>query len=164
MKTKHLALALAAALACPTLVHAQQAEGARATATDDTPESDARRVETPDPQLPTVTVVGVRVIPLPRADAVRADAALAAGAAASSDTAQLLRGIPGLSLQAGGGVSSGSGRPWPTSQNGQRRVHLSPMIMNVAVPLPKHSPMFGHEASSHTECSLCSPMIHSCVG
>ena len=80
MKTKHLALALAAALACPTLVHAQQAEGARATATDDTPESDARRVETPDPQLPTVTVVGVRVIPLPRADAVRADAALAAGA------------------------------------------------------------------------------------
>ena len=38
----------------------------------------------------------------------------------------------------------------------QRRVHLSPMIMNVAVPLPKHSPMFGHEASSHTECSLCS--------
>ena len=86
MKTKHLALALAAALACPTLVHAQQAEGARATATDDTPESDARRVETPDPQLPTVTVVGVRVIPLPRADAVRADAALAAGAAASSDT------------------------------------------------------------------------------
>ena len=106
MKTKHLALALAAALACPTLVHAQQAEGARATATDDTPESDARRVETPDPQLPTVTVVGVRVIPLPRADAVRADAALAAGAAASSDTAQLLRGIPGLSLQAGGGVSS----------------------------------------------------------
>jgi hypothetical protein len=25
--------------------------------------------------------------------------------------------------------------------------------MNVAVPLPKHSPMFGHEASSQTVCS-----------
>jgi len=56
----------------------------------------------------------------------------------------------------GSSRSSGSGRPWPTSQNGQRRVHLSPMIMKVAVPLPKHSPMFGHEASSHTVCSLCS--------
>ena len=50
--------------------------------------------------------------------------------------------------------SSGSGRPWPTSQNGQRRVHLSPMIMKVAVPLPKHSPMLGHEASSQTVTSL----------
>ncbi|KDB94039.1 phosphoglycolate phosphatase, partial [Bordetella bronchiseptica D989] len=46
--------------------------------------------------------------------------------------------------------------PWPTSQNGQRRVHLSPMIMKVAVPLPKHSPMFGQDASSHTVCRLCS--------
>ena len=51
------------------------------------------------------------------------------------------------------------GRPWPTSQNGQRRVHLSPMIMNVAVPLPKHSPMFGQLASSQTVCSLCSRRI-----
>ena len=71
MKTKHLALALAAALACPTLVHAQQAEGARATATDDTPESDARRVETPDPQLPTVTVaVSYTHLTLPTSDLV----------------------------------------------------------------------------------------------
>ena len=51
-------------------------------------------------------------------------------------------------------TSSGSGRPWPTSQNGQRRVHLSPMIMKVAVPLPKHSPMLGQLASSHTVTSL----------
>ena len=51
-------------------------------------------------------------------------------------------------------ASSGSGRPWPTSQNGQRRVHLSPMIMKVAVPLPKHSPMLGQEASSHTVTKL----------
>ena len=47
-------------------------------------------------------------------------------------------------------VSRGSGRPWPTSQKGHRRVHLSPMIMNVAVPLPKHSPIFGQLASSQT--------------
>ena len=33
------------------------------------------------------------------------------------------------------------------------------MIMKVAVPLPKHSPMFGHDASSHTVCSLCSRRI-----
>src|ERR1700710_3026918 len=53
-------------------------------------------------------------------------------------------------------TSSGSGRPWPTSQKGQRRVHLSPMIMKVAVPLPKHSPMFGQDASSQTVCRLLS--------
>ena len=56
-------------------------------------------------------------------------------------------------------ASSGSGRPWPTSQNGQRRVHLSPMIMKVAVPLPKHSPMLGQEASSHTVFRLLSRRI-----
>ncbi|MCY1411612.1 hypothetical protein D9M71_270010 [compost metagenome] len=29
------------------------------------------------------------------------------------------------------------------------------MIMNVAVPPEKHSPRFGHDASSHTLCNLC---------
>ncbi len=48
----------------------------------------------------------------------------------------------------------GSGWPWPTSQNGQRRVQMSPRIMKVAVPRPKHSPMFGQVASSQTVCSL----------
>ena len=33
------------------------------------------------------------------------------------------------------------------------------MIMNVAVPLLKHSPMLGHDASSHTVCSRCSRRI-----
>src|ERR1700743_1576040 len=33
------------------------------------------------------------------------------------------------------------------------------MIMNVAVPLPKHSPIFGQLASSHTVCRLCSRRI-----
>ena len=55
----------------------------------------------------------------------------------------------------GSSVSSGFGRPWPTSQNGQRRVQMSPMIMKVAVPPEKHSPRFGQDASSHTLCSLC---------
>ena len=56
----------------------------------------------------------------------------------------------------GSPASGGAGRPCATSQNGQRRVHKSPRIMNVAVPLPKHSPMLGQEASSHTVCSLFS--------
>lgn len=51
--------------------------------------------------------------------------------------------------------SSGFGRPWATSQNGQRRVHSRPMIMKVAVPWAKHSPIFGHEASSHTVFNRC---------
>ena len=49
--------------------------------------------------------------------------------------------------------SRGAGRPCATSQNGQRRVQMSPMIMKVAVPCEKHSPMLGQEASSHTVCS-----------
>ena len=52
--------------------------------------------------------------------------------------------------------SGGCGRPWATSQKGQRRVHRSPSTMKVAVPLPKHSPMFGHEASSQTVCRRAS--------
>jgi len=40
--------------------------------------------------------------------------------------------------------------PWPTSQKGQRRVHISPIIINVAVPPLKHSPRLGQLASSHT--------------
>src|SRR5258706_740236 len=32
---------------------------------------------------------------------------------------------------------------------------MSPRIMNVAVPLPKHSAMFGHDASSQTVCRFC---------
>src|SRR5471032_1828145 len=55
----------------------------------------------------------------------------------------------------GSSTSRAFGRPWPTSQNGQRRVQMSPMIMKVAVPPEKHSPRFGQEASSQTLCSLC---------
>ena len=59
---------------------------------------------------------------------------------------------------AGSSVSSAFGRPWATSQNGQRRVQMSPMIMNVAVPLPKHSDRFGQLASSQT---VCRPLARS---
>src|SRR5712671_423277 len=56
----------------------------------------------------------------------------------------------------GSSASGASGLPCATSQNGQRRVQMSPRIMKVAVPLPKHSPMLGQDASSHTVCSFCS--------
>src|SRR3990172_10014613 len=59
----------------------------------------------------------------------------------------------------GSSGSGGRGRPCATSQNGQRRVQRSPRIMKVAVPLPKHSAMFGQDASSQTVCSFCSRRI-----
>jgi hypothetical protein len=49
-----------------------------------------------------------------------------------------------------GSSGSGAGRPWATSQKGQRRVQTSPRIMKVAVPWLKHSPRLGHWASSQT--------------
>ena len=52
--------------------------------------------------------------------------------------------------------SSGSlcvGWPVLTLQKPQRRVQVSPRIMNVAVPDCQHSPMFGQAASSQTVCS-----------
>ena len=55
----------------------------------------------------------------------------------------------------GSSMSRALGLPCATSQNGQRRVQISPMIINVAVPPLKHSPRFGHCASSQTEASLC---------
>ena len=51
--------------------------------------------------------------------------------------------------------SSGSfhvGLPVLTLQKPQRRVQVSPRIMNVAVPRSQHSPMFGHAASWQTVC------------
>ena len=40
--------------------------------------------------------------------------------------------------------------PVRTLQKAQARVHVSPMIMNVACRLLQHSPMLGQPASSHT--------------
>src|ERR1700758_3683720 len=42
------------------------------------------------------------------------------------------------------------GFPVLTLQKPHRRVHVSPRIMNVAVPRVQHSPMFGHAASWQT--------------
>src|SRR4051812_3595032 len=64
-----------------------------------------------------------------------------------------------LAKLAGSSLSKGFGRPCPTSQNGQRRVQISPMIMKVAVPLLKHSPKLGQRASSQTVCNLFSRRI-----
>ena len=42
------------------------------------------------------------------------------------------------------------GLPVWTLQKPQRRVQVSPRIMNVAVPRSQHSPTFGHAASWQT--------------
>src|SRR3954470_20512281 len=58
--------------------------------------------------------------------------------------------------------SSGSfqvGLPVLTWQKPQRRVHVSPRIMKVAVPRSQHSPMFGQAASWHTVCRLSSAIL-----
>src|SRR5512143_1805120 len=56
----------------------------------------------------------------------------------------------------GSSRSVAGGRPVLTAQNLHILVHTSPRIMNVAVPAPQHSPMFGQRASSQTVFSLCS--------
>jgi hypothetical protein len=43
----------------------------------------------------------------------------------------------------GSSQSTVSGRPVFTPQNPQERVQMFPNIMNVAVPSPQHSPIFG---------------------
>src|SRR5262249_38558210 len=52
----------------------------------------------------------------------------------------------------GSSGSSALGLPFPTAQKPQWRVQISPRIMNVAVPSPQHSNMFGHRASWQTVC------------
>src|SRR3954464_2596922 len=58
--------------------------------------------------------------------------------------------------------SSGSfhvGLPVLTLQNPQRRVHVSPRIMKVAVPRSQQSPMFGQAASLQTVCRPSSAIV-----
>ena len=58
--------------------------------------------------------------------------------------------------------SSGSfqvGLPVLTLQKPQRRVQVSPRIMNVAVPRSQHSPMFGQAASWQTVCRSSASII-----
>ena len=58
--------------------------------------------------------------------------------------------------------SSGSfqvGLPVLTLQKPQRRVHVSPRIMNVAVPRSQHSPTFGQAASWQTVCRFSASIM-----
>ena len=58
--------------------------------------------------------------------------------------------------------SSGSfqvGLPVCTLQKPQRRVQVSPRIMNVAVPRSQHSPTFGQAASWQTVCRFSCSII-----
>jgi len=67
----------------------------------------------------------------------------------------------------GSSGSNGLGFPCATSQKGHRRVQISPIIMNVAVPWEKHSGRFGQLASSQTDASfrdLRMPLIRSTSG
>src|SRR5690606_25683879 len=54
----------------------------------------------------------------------------------------------------GSSVSYSGGRPVATAQKVQLRVHTFPRIINVAVPSPQHSPMFGQLPLSQMVCSL----------
>src|SRR5699024_12333029 len=51
--------------------------------------------------------------------------------------------------------SSCGGRPVFTAQKEQERVHTSPRIIKVAVPLPQHSPILGQRASEQTVFREC---------
>ena len=62
-----------------------------------------------------------------------------------------------LSATRKGSKSSRSqGFPVLTSQNPQALVQVSPIIMNVAVPIDQHSYIFGQDASSQTVLSFFS--------
>ena len=54
---------------------------------------------------------------------------------------------------------SAGGLPVLTAQNAHERVQTSPSNINVAVPAPQHSPIFGHLASEHTVFNLCSLIV-----
>src|SRR5690554_4348469 len=56
----------------------------------------------------------------------------------------------------GSSKSTASGRPVATAQKEHERVQIFPNIINVAVPAPQHSPIFGQFPLSHIVCSLCS--------
>src|SRR3954469_14950557 len=55
----------------------------------------------------------------------------------------------------GSSQSTGRGRPVATAQKPQLLVQIFPSIINVAVPSPQHSPIFGQFPLSQIVCSLC---------
>ena len=54
----------------------------------------------------------------------------------------------------GSSQSTGNGLPVATAQKPQLRVQIFPNIINVAVPSPQHSPMFGQLPLSQMVCNL----------
>src|SRR6185436_9153924 len=64
-----------------------------------------------------------------------------------------------FATRSGSSQSSSVGNPVCTAQKPQERVHTFPKIMNVAVPAPQHSPMFGQFPLSQIVCNLCSLTI-----
>lgn len=96
MNRSLLCAAVSAALACAPLAHAQSATDALAPG-DEQP---------PVQELDKVHVTGYYVTPLPADSSRQDEESLRIHSAAVNDTAQLLGGIPGLSVQTGGGVSS----------------------------------------------------------
>ncbi len=55
-----------------------------------------------------------------------------------------------VATRIGSAMSTVPGQPVLTLQYEHALVHVSPKIMNVAVPLSQHSPIFGQAASSQT--------------
>jgi hypothetical protein len=58
--------------------------------------------------------------------------------------------LAAIATLAGSVRSKGSGSEESTAQKAQFLVHLEPRIIKAAVGIEKHSPLFGHFASSHT--------------
>src|ERR1035437_5174462 len=56
-------------------------------------------------------------------------------------------------------MSTGFGIPVATLQSPQDRVRIFPKIINVAVPAPQHSPIFGQFPLSQIVCNLCEATI-----
>src|SRR5690606_34579772 len=61
-----------------------------------------------------------------------------------------------LATRLGSSKSTANGLPVATAQKEQDLVQMFPKIMNVAVPAPQHSPIFGQFPLSQIVCSLCS--------
>jgi hypothetical protein len=64
-----------------------------------------------------------------------------------------------LATFAGSSGFKANGFPVSVLQNLHQRVQISPPIMKVAVPLPQHSPMFGHLPLVHMVCKPCDSTI-----
>jgi len=103
------------------------------------------------------------------ADVGQADVRRFMHAVQSGKTAKVAKSTSGRTVHVKGGTasatrtgsagSSARGSPVLTLQKAHARVHVSPMIMNVACFFSQHSPILGQPASSQTVTSPCSLTI-----